>query len=153
MEKFLENLHEAQKTIRVIDHMIYVTLPLIKDKKLLIKIITETKNAITTCINAILQYEYLYKRIDLYKDVKANFRTFIKKCCPYYKITQQEIDLVLELFELVEKHNQSATEFLRNDKVVILSENLKTDTITIEKIKEFFNLARVVLDKTLAIVG
>ncbi len=150
MEKFLENLQEAQKTIQTIDHMIYVTFPLIRDKKILIKIITEIKNAIMNCINSILQYEYLYKRINLYKNSKTNFRIFIKKCCPYYKITQKEIDLIIELFELIEKHKQSATEFVREEKVVILSENLKTETITIEKIKEFFNLSKEIMKKTLA---
>ncbi|MCK4647558.1 hypothetical protein KAT24_01345 [Candidatus Pacearchaeota archaeon] len=152
MEKFLENLQEAQKTIQIIDHMIYVTFPLIKDKKILTKILTETKNTITNCINSILQYEYLYKRINLYKDAKTNFRIFIQKCCPYYKITQKEIDSIKELFELVEKHKQSTIEFLKNEKIVILSENLKTETITIEKIKEFFNLSKEIMKKTLAII-
>ena len=152
MEKFLQNLQEAQKTIQIIDHMIYVTYSLIKDKKILTKILTETKNAITNCINSILQYEYLYKRINLYKDAITNFRIFIKKCCPYYKITQKEIDSIIELFELVEKHEQSTVEFLRDEKVVILSENLKTETITIEKIKEFFNLSKEIMRKTLAII-
>lgn len=150
MEKFLENLQEAQKTIQIIDHMIYITFPLIKDKKILTKILTETKSAITNCINSILQYEYLYKRVNLYKDAKTNFRIFIKKCCPYYQITQKEIDSIIELFELVEKHEQSTVEFLKNEKVVILSENLKTETITIEKIKEFFNLSKEIIRKTLA---
>ena len=149
MEKFLENLQEAQKTIQIMDHMIYVTFPLIKDKKILTKILTETKKAVTNCINSILQYEYLYKRITLYKDAKTNFRIFIKKCCPYYKITQEEVDLIIELFELVEKHEQSTVEFLKNEKVVILSENLKTETITIEKVKKFFNLSKEIMRKIL----
>ena len=149
MEKFLENLQEAQKTIQTIDHLVYVTFPLIQDKKILTKILTETKNAITNCISSILQYEYLYKRIELYKDTKTNFNIFIKKCCPYYKITQQEIDLIIELFELVEKHKESITEFIRNQKVIILSENLKTETITIEKIKEFLNLSKEIMKKIL----
>ncbi len=149
MEKFLENLQEAQKIIQIMDHMIYVTFPLIKDKKIITKILTETKKAITNCINSILQYEYLYKRITLYKDAKTNFRIFIKKCCPYYKITQEEVDLIIELFELVEKHEQSTVEFLKNEKVVILSENLKTETITIEKVKKFFNLSKEIMRKIL----
>jgi hypothetical protein len=153
MEKFLENLQEAQKTIQVIDHMVYVTFPLLKDKKILIKILTETKDALTNCINSILQYEYLYKRIELYKDAKTNFRIFVKQCCPYYKITQEEIDSIIELFEIVEKHKQSTTEFLRNEKVIILSEDLRTETITLEKIKEFFNLLKGVMQKTLTIIG
>ena len=149
MEKFLENLQEAQKTVQTVDHMVYVTFPLVKDKKILIKVLKETKNAIADCINAILQYEYLYKRIELYKDAKTNFRIFIKQCCPRYKISSQEVDSITKLFELVEKQKQSAAEFVRQEKVVILSENLKTETITLEKIKEFLNLAKNILKKTL----
>ena len=149
MEKFLENLQEAQKTAQIIDHMIYITFPLIKDKKILIKILTETKNALANCVNSILQYEYLYKKINLYKDAKTNFKIFMKECCPKYQITQKEIDLIVELFELVEKHKQSTVEFPRNEKVIILSENLKTETITIEKLKEFFNLLKEIIKKIL----
>lgn len=152
MQKFLQNLQKAQKTIQIIDHMIYVTFPLIQDKKILTKILTEIKRVVTNCINSILQYEYLYKRINLYKNAKANFRIFIKTCCPYYKITQKETDSIMELFELVEKHKQSTAEFLKDKKVVILSENLKTEIITIEKIKEFFNLSKEIMKKTLAII-
>lgn len=148
-EKFLQNLQEAQKIIQVIDHMFYVTFPLIKDKKILLKIVTEAKNAITNCINAILQYEYLYKRIDLYKDPKANFRLFIQKCSPRYKITKNETDSILELFEVVEKHRQSTSEFVREDKIIILSENLKTEIINLERTKEFLNLSKSILKKTL----
>ena len=149
MEKFLENIQKAQKAIQTMDHMVYVTFPLIKDKKILLKILKETKNAITNCINAILQYEYLYKRIELYKDAKTNFRTFIKKCCPRYNITSEQGNAILKLFELAEKHEQSTVEFVREEKVVMLSENLKTEIITIEKTKEFLDLAKNILKKTL----
>ncbi|MBA7690285.1 hypothetical protein ES703_98810 [subsurface metagenome] len=147
MEKFLEYIEEAQKTIQIIDHMVYVTFPLIKDKRLLLKILLETKIVITKCINSILQYEYLYKRISLYKDPKTNFKIFREQCAPTYKITKKEIDLISELFNLAEKHKESPFEFVRNEKVVILSENLKPEIITIEKIKEFLLLAKDILSK------
>ncbi len=149
MEKFLENIQEAQRTIQVIDHMIYVTFPLIQDKKILLKIITETKEVLIRCINSILQYEYLYKRVDLYSNPKTNFRTFKDKCAQRYEITKEEIESILDLFELVEKHKQSTIEFLKNGKVIILSESLQKDTITLEKIKEFFRLSKSILEKTL----
>lgn len=148
MEKFLEYLEEAEKIIRIEDHMVYVTFPLIKDKKLLLKILLETKKAIANCINSILQYEYLYKRIKLYKDTKTNFRTFQEKCVLRYKITKEEIKLILELFDAVEKHKESPFEFIKDEKIVILSENLKPKIITIEEIKEFLTLAKSVLKKT-----
>ncbi len=147
MEKFLENIQEAEKTIRTLDHLIYVTFPLIKDKKLLLSIILEAKKAIATCINSILQYEYLYKRVNLYKDPLSNFRTFKEKCAPRYQITSGEIKLILELFDLVEKHKKSTMEFIRKERVIILSENLEQKTISFEGVKEFVILAKSILTK------
>lgn len=148
MQKFLQNLQEAEKIIQTVDHMVYITFPLIKDKKLLLKILLETKIAVANCINSILQHEYLYKRITLYKNAKTNFKIFKEQCAAQYKITKEEIKLVLELFDIVEKHKQSPMEFVRNEKVIILSENLEPKTITIEKTKEFLLLAKNILNKT-----
>ena len=75
MEKFLENLEKAEKIVQTTDHMIYVTFPLFKDKRLLLKILLEIKIAVSSCINSILQYEYLYKKISLYKDPKTKLNT------------------------------------------------------------------------------
>jgi len=148
MEKFLEYIQEASKITRIIDHMLYVTYPLVKDTKILVKILTEAKKATAYCINAILQYEYLYKRIKLYSDAKTNLRTFIEKCAPKYSINQSEIKQVLELFELAEAHKKSPFEFAKGNKVVILSENMKQNTITLEKTKEFLILTKNILQKT-----
>jgi len=147
MEKFIEYLDEADRIIKTIDHMIYITFPLIKDKKLLLKILLETKTAIAKCINSILQYEYLYKRIKLHKEPKINFKIFIEKCSPRYNIQEQEIKLILELFNLAEKHRQSPMEFMRNEKIVILSENSEPETLTLEKTKEFLQLSKNMLEK------
>jgi hypothetical protein len=148
MEKFLENIIAAEKKIQTADHMTYVTFPLIKDKRLLLKILQEIKNAAVNCISSILQYEYLYKRITLYKDSKLNFKTFIEKCTPRYQITKGEVDLILELFDFMEKHKESPFEFIKEDKIVILSDNLKPKMLTVEKTKEFLILIKNILRKT-----
>ncbi len=148
MERFLEYIQEAEKIIQTVDHMTYITFPLIKDKKLLLKILLEIKIAVANCINSILQHEYIYKRIVLYKNATTNFKIFKEQCALKYKITKEEIESISELFDIVEEHKQSSMEFVRNEKVVILSENLKTKIITIEKIKEFLLLAKNILNKT-----
>ena len=152
MEKFIEYLAEAERIIKTADHLIYMTFPLVKDKKLLLKILSETKIVITNCINSILQYEYLYKRIKLYKDTKTNFRTFKEKCAPRYRITKEEIKMIIELFEIVENHKQSHFEFVKNEKIIILSENLEQKSLTVEKIKEFLWLAKNVLKKSKEVI-
>ncbi len=147
MEKFIEFLQEAEKIIYATDHLIYVTFPLFKDKKLLLKMMSELKTAMANCINSVLQYEYLYKRITLYKKPKDNFKTFIGKCAPEYNIKKEETDLIIELFDIAEKHKQSSMEFIKNGKVIILSDNMKPETINIEKIKKFLDLTKDILKK------
>lgn len=147
MEKFLQNLQEADRIIKAVDHLVYVTFPLVKDKRMLLKILVETKNAVALCINSILQYDYIYKKIRLYHDTKENFRTFKEKCASRYGISQEEINKITSLFEIAERHRKSPFEFVRQDKVVIMSENFYPEAITLEKTKEFVILAKNVLFK------
>lgn len=148
MEKFLENINQAEKSLKTTDHMVYVTFPLIKDKRILLKVIQEIKDSITFCIKAILQYEYLYKRIKLYQNPKSNFKVFLEKCAPKYNIDKNDLKIMLELFDYVEKHMNSPFEFSRGEKIVILSENLSSKILTLEKTKEFLILAKEILKKT-----
>ncbi len=148
MQKFIENLAEADKIIRTADHMAYVTFPLVNDKKILLKLLLELKTAIGKVINAILQYEYLFKRVTLYGNAKSNFNSFENKCAVRYDITREEIKLVVELFDIVEKHKVSAMEFVKDDMLVILSESLKPKTLGIEEIKEFLALSKNLLRKS-----
>ena len=146
----MEYLEEADRKTKIIDHMLYVTFPLIKDKKLLLKILSEAKISIANCINSILQYEYLNKNINLSKDAKFNFKTFIEKCSKKYNISENEIKLIIELFEIAELHKQSPFEFSKGDKLIILTENMNQRDLTIDKVKEFLLLTKDIVRKTKA---
>jgi len=148
MAKFLEYLAEAQKIVSIIDHMFFVSYPLVQDKKVLIKIILESKKAISNCINAILQYEYLFKRITLFKDPALNMKTFILKSAPRYSISDSEIRLIAELFEVVRLHEKSPMEFSREKNLVILSEDMHPKVISLDKTREFLLLSKNILQKT-----
>jgi len=145
MEKFQENLAQAIKNLQIADHMTYVTYPLINEKRLLLKIFDEIYKSIICCINAILNYEYLYKRISLYKENNYNMQTFINKCAKNYGLTNRQIQGIIEILELNKQHKQSAMEFVKKDKIIILSDNLGTRTINIQKIKEYLLLAKELL--------
>lgn len=147
MEKFLDDLIEAESIIKKIDHMLYVTYPLVKDKKILLKILVEAKMAIVKCINYILQYEYLYKRIRLTKDPKENMRIFKVKCAQKYNITVEQTKLISRLFGLVDMHKKSPLEFQKQEKIVILSETSKPEVVDIETIKQFLELSKNILNE------
>ncbi len=151
-EKYIEKLDKAASGLKTADHMLYMTYPLVKEKRLLLKILNEVYSVIINIINSILQYEYLYKRIRLYKDSKSNLEVFKQKCAPRYKITPQQITRMFEIFRLAEKHKKSPFEFVRNNKVVIMSNKLKTETITTDKLKEYVLVTKDLLRKAETII-
>ena len=144
-EKFQENLQEAIRSLQIADHMTYITFPLINEQRLLLKIFDEIHKSVINCINAILNYEYLYKRIQLYTDNKENIKIFADKCAKTYSLNNEQIKKIFEIINLNKKHKQSAMEFVKKEKIVILSDNLKTQTLDIHKIKEYLLLAKELL--------
>ena len=148
-EKHLESLQRAIAQIRIADHMIYVTYPVIKDKRLLLKTIDHIYEALILTINSILQYDFLNRRINLYKNnPQENFEIFIQKCARRYNITPEELNELQEVLAIVESHKKSPMEFLRKEQVVILSESLKTTLIDAEKLKKYLGLAKKLVEKT-----
>ncbi len=153
MEKFLSSLEIAARTIKTADHMAYITFPLLKDKRLLIKILSEIYMAMLNIINAVLQYEYYYKRIILYKDARMNFNTFVEKCSLRYHISQEDVKRILDICTIIEKHKQSPMEFVRREKLVIMSDDMQTESISIGRLKEYIILTKELLRKVNEVIG
>lgn len=148
MQNFFEEVIKANKTLYKADHMLYVSFPLIKDKKMLLKIIFEIKNAVICYINLILKYEHLNNKIILSKDPEINYRLFKEKSSQRYELDNHDLHLIDELFDIYKSHKESPFEFLKNDKLVILSENMERRIVSFEKVKEFMNLAKKIRGKT-----
>jgi len=135
MEKYTEYLEQARKHFKTADHMSYVTLVLLKENRLLIKIVTELSEATVNLIKAFLSYEYNFKRIKLYRDPLMNLRTFQQKIAPKYIEKQDALNLI-KILEINKKHKQSPMEFVKKEKFVILLGE-EYETITIGRVKEF----------------
>lgn len=147
MENIQKIFNQAVKELKIADHMTYVTYPLVSEHKLLLKIFNEIYNSITDCIKALLTYESVHKKIQIYADPKDNLQTFIK-LSKQYKLNNEQIKIIVEILELYKKHKKSAMEFVKNNKIVILSDNLQTQTLDLQTIKIYLNLAKALLVKT-----
>jgi len=148
MEKFIQNIIEAEKTLYSADHLIYTTFPLVHDKRILLQVMKSSATASTKIINTILQYDYILKKIKLEKNPKENFETFEKNCAPRYEILPEEILIIKELFKLNNLQKNSTMTFRRHKKIVIMSEDSTNKILTYEKTKEFLNTSRNILKKT-----
>lgn len=145
-EKFIESLNIATQAFQTADHMTFITFPIIKEKRLLLKILSELSMAFLNIINAILQFEFHNRRIQLYKDAKENFNTF-KKIASQYEITPEQLKNIIEVIGLTEKHKKSPFEFVKEEKIMIMSDNMQTYILTIEKIKAYLLDAKDILRK------
>ncbi len=133
MEEFQKNLKEAIRHLQIADHMAYVTFPLIREKKLLLKIFDEIYASIINSINSVLIYENISN--------KNNFEAFSKIAKEYHLLNEQ-IKKIKEIIEINQKHKESAVEFFRNDRIVILSANLGTNTISLDDLKKYVLVAK-----------
>lgn len=147
MEKYKNDLMEALRHLRIADHMTYVTFPLVNEHRLLLKIFDEIYLSIINCVNCVLNYESLYKRIRLYSSFNENFNTFIR-ISKNYDLSDEQIKSIKEIVELNRKHKSSAMEFVKQKKIVIMSDNLGIQVLDLIIIKKYLLLAKELMVKT-----
>ncbi len=140
-EDLQNNLRESIKHLQIADHMAYVTFPLVNDKRLLLKIFEEIYKSIVFSINSMVIFEKLEK-----KDISEDFIVaFLNKYGKNYNFGSEKIKKISEIIDIIKKHRKSAMEFVRKDKVVIMSDSLSLQALNIVSIKEYLVLAKELL--------
>ena len=147
-QKYVNSIRNAEKSLQLADHLAYVTFPLLGEQRISLKIITELNIFAIYLINAILQYEYYFKRISLYRDARSNLETFRSSCIKPYKFSDEEVRALFDIMRLAEAHKRSPMEFVKNSNVVIMTDNMRTETINMDRIKNFIRMSKSVLGKT-----
>jgi hypothetical protein len=125
----------------------YVTYPLINEKRLLIKIFDEIYISIINTIHAIINYEHLLERIKVYENKNQNIENFLSKIAKNYNLSEQHIRKIQDIIEMHKKHKQSAMEFVKKDKIVILSDNLGAKVLDVYRVKEYLLVGKELLSK------
>tara|TARA_Y100000310_G_scaffold213612_1_gene214565 strand:- start:61 stop:558 length:498 start_codon:yes stop_codon:yes gene_type:complete len=141
IDKWDEFLGEAQKHLKTADHMAYVTLSILKENRMLIKIVMELAESARNLIKAFLHYEYHLKRIKLYRDPQMNLKTFVDKIAPKY-LTKDDLKNLVNVLKIEKNHKDAPVEFVKKDTFVILLGD-KYETLTVETVREFLNSMRI----------
>ncbi|MEK6872424.1 MAG: hypothetical protein AABW90_00240 [Nanoarchaeota archaeon] len=146
MEEFDKNLKEAIRHLHIADHMTYVTFPLVKENRLLLKIFDEIYASVIGSINSVLSYEHFCKRINLYSNYSNHFDTFIG-IAKNYGLFNENLQKIKEIITINNRHKQSSMEFIKKDKVVIMSDNLGVEFLDLKIIKQYLLVAKEFLVK------
>ena len=145
MEEFDKNLKEAIRHLHIADHMLYVTFPLVKENRLLLKIFDEIYASIIRSINSVLKYERFCKRINSY-NYNNNFDTFIR-IAKNYGLSDEHLKKIKEVIIINKRHKQSSMEFIKKDKIVIMSNKLGIEVLDLSTIKQYLLVAKELLVK------
>ncbi len=128
-------LNKSLTHINTAEHLA-LTYKLVKDKKLLLKVLEEIQNSIISSLNS-LNKSILFARV-----IKPENRKKIIKILKKSYFSYEEINQVIKILDINDKHKKSAIEFTRKEKIVIMMDNLKILTLDINEIKEYIKLAK-----------
>lgn len=140
MNPILKKLKEADHSLQKANHLLKITFPLLKHKKILIRIIEEIKSSLLKQITAILYYEHINKNIKISKKSKKNFELFEKKLAKKYKINKKQLRTIKEILSLSRIQKESPVHILKEDKLILISKDLKQKNLTKETLNEYLTL-------------
>lgn len=146
-KQFLDELIDVEKLWTSADHFIYVTLPVVKDERLILRALEVLHKALVKNISIILKFEYMYKRIGLSSDTRANLETFFRKCIRNYGLNESEQEILKEVISLGKRHKESEIEFPRRGKIIIVNGSGSFE-LSLERMKEFLRVGRKLLENT-----
>lgn len=136
-DKWRAHLVEAKQHFKNANHLAYVTLTLLKENRLMIKILMDLHKSATSLIKAFLEYESENKQIQLSKDPSKNLQTFLEKVAPKY-LESSEIELVSSILKVAKQHKEAPLEFVKRQTFVIYH-NGRYETLTQEGLKSLIS--------------
>lgn len=145
MADFGDSLRNAEKYLLNADHLISVTFKVVDDKRILLNVLENLYKSLLYGIDSILKYEAATKKARLFKESRKNLQLF-KMIADAYSITSSEMRFIDEIFYITKKHKESSMEFLKNDKVIIMSDDLPY-YLQISTIQKYIENTKLILGK------
>jgi hypothetical protein len=142
MEEFRKLVLEANRKLRLADHMAYITYPMLKETKLLLTVLDNLDKSLKASLNAYLHYERLYKRISPYPDdLKTKLEIFERGPAKRYNL-QNYSKLIIEVNNILKKHKESPMAFVKKDKLVICNRDYRMKVLEIADAKNYLAKAK-----------
>ncbi|MBD3313233.1 hypothetical protein GF345_02220 [Candidatus Woesearchaeota archaeon] len=154
MEKYQELRDKALKNLKIADHMLTQTYPLVNDPKLLLTVLENLFLALTNSMGSLLHYERLNKRIPPFQDsFESKFNMFKMKLVEKHNIDKEMVYFVGDVKNMIVSHKKSPVEFSRKGVFVMCSEDYKMKVLAPEDLKKNIAKTRQFLDSMNSIIS
>jgi hypothetical protein len=141
--KHQELIQQAKRQIQLADHMAYVTYPMVQETKFLLSVLGHVVDSARLALQAILEFEFAYKRIDAYNKTFAGEITMYKnKVQNRYNLDSRYLLLLQKLHELEKFDKESPVRFKRGDKYILSTREYDVSVLDIETVKKYSLLAK-----------
>lgn len=153
MEQYANSKNKVQHHIRVADHLLTMTYPMLKDPKILASALENMFSALSITLDAVMYYERLFKRVPLYNDnFQSKFTIFKTKVVNNYNISSDTVKFISELKEYVTERKKAPVEFPRKGKYVIADKDYRLRTLAFEDLKKKLTKTKKVTFELLELV-
>lgn len=137
-EAYAELIQKAKKQIELADHMVYVTYPLVQETKFLLAILGHVINSGRLALRALLEYEFLYKRIEAYhKSFPGEISVYKTKVEARYGLDGKYFKLLQKLMDLDRFDKESPVRFKRGDKYILSTSEYNMSVLDLATVKKY----------------
>ncbi len=126
------------KELALADHLIYVTMPLLNDKQLIINAAKHLNNALT---KAIINY---MKQRTITHDEETIINEFLSN-----KEFVKYSEMIHSLRSFVKQANKYSIKLKRKDKIIIINQDYNTTIISEKKLKDYIKTSKELINKLL----
>ena len=148
MQKFLENKTEAIRRIKIADHLITMTYPIVQDPKLLKVILNNLYQALENALQAFNTFERLPQSHNNFEILVNNCKKRFQK----YNISESYTEFLLEIHNLIVKRHSADVEFIRKEKFVFSSKDYNLNIVTKSQMKNYIIKGKLFLKQLLRVI-
>lgn len=148
MKEYLSFKTDSIKYLKIADHLLTMTYPIVQDPKLLKIILKNLYLSMSNAVDALLIYEKDNYKIE-------NFKIKLNKTAKYFRkhdISLGYIDYLDEINNLIIKQDKADVEFIRKEKFVFTSMDYKLNIITKKDMKDYIIKGKMFLKKILEVI-
>lgn len=134
----------ALQKLKVADHMLTMTYPLVEDPKILLAVLENIQASMDHAIHDKLLKARQDKKIPRYSETEqGRYAAFREHLAQNY--SKKTIRHIKEVYETLQEHKKSPVEFRRKEKFVICDDNYDTKTLSEATLREYIETAKELL--------
>jgi len=142
---------KAVEELRLADHMIYITFPLLEDKQIFLNAVTHLGNAIRVVVKDFMTQEVAYKRVRFMPPEDLLINEFISKYSSKIGISSFS-KMIKDVTTFNNVKSRSTIKLKRNDKFIVISPEYSMVALTLSEVKSYLSQAKEFVNKMKVLV-